>query len=298
MKGIILAGGAGTRMYPITKAISKQIIPVYDKPMIYYPLSVLMLAGIREILVISTPSDIGVYKFLLEDGSKLGLDIKYAIQEEPNGLAQAFPIAAKNGFFHDRHHCPKDTPVCLILGDNIFHGQSFTHILEQSARLDDGAIVFGYWVKDPQRYGVVEFDWDGKVLSLEEKPILPKSNYAVTGLYFYGSSDEVCGYVRNMKPSARGEYEITDLNRIFARQDRLFVHTLGRGFAWLDTGTHDSLLEAANYIKTVESRQGLKIACIEEIAFTQKYIDETQFKKIIDGYKGNPYGEYLKTLLN
>jgi glucose-1-phosphate thymidylyltransferase len=263
MKGIILAGGAGTRLYPITQSISKQIIPVYDKPMIYYPLSVLMLAGIREILIISTPTDISLYKNLLGNGKQLGLDISYKIQPSPDGLAQAFILGEE--FIGDDN-------VCMILGDNIFYGYNFRSILEDAARLEDGAVVFGYYVNDPDRYGVVDFDQNGKVISIEEKPKQPKSNYAVTGLYFY--SNDVVEKAKKLKPSARGELEITDLNRIFLEESSLNVKLLGRGFAWLDTGTHDSLLQASNFIATIEQRQGLKVSCIEEIAYKKGFINK------------------------
>lgn len=287
MKGIILAGGSGTRLYPITKSISKQIIPVYDKPMIYYPLSVLMLAGIREILIISTPHDIPLYKNLLEDGSQLGIQIQYAVQPSPDGLAQAFIIGEE--------FIGNDS-VCMILGDNIFYGYNFRAILEEAALLNDGALVFGYYVNDPERYGVAEFDETGKVLSLEEKPAEPKSNYAVTGLYFY--SNDVVQKAKSLKPSARGELEITDLNRLYLEEGRLNVKLLGRGFAWLDTGTHDSLLQASNFIATIEQRQGLKVSCIEEIAFKKGYINREQLLELAKPLLKNQYGEYLHKLAN
>ena len=287
MKGIILAGGSGTRLYPITKSISKQIIPVYDKPMIYYPLSVLMLAGIREILIISTPKDISLYEDLLGDGSQFGIQLEYAIQPSPDGLAQAFIIGEK--FIGDDQ-------VCLILGDNIFYGYNFSTILGEAGKLEDGALVFGYYVNDPERYGVVDFDEAGTVLSIEEKPKEPKSNYAVTGLYFY--SNDVVEKAKALKPSTRGELEITDLNRIFLEEGRLKVQLLGRGFAWLDTGTHDSLLQASNFIATIEQRQGLKVSCLEEIAFKKGYIDKEQLLKLAEPLMKNQYGEYLFKLAN
>lgn len=282
MKGIILAGGSGTRLYPITKSISKQIIPIYDKPMIYYPLSVLMLAGIREILIISTPKDIHLYQDLLEDGSQLGIKLEYAIQPSPDGLAQAFIIGEE--FIGD-------DSVCLVLGDNIFYGYNFRSILQEAASLKDGAIVFGYYVNDPDRYGVAEFDDNGKVLSIEEKPEHPKSNYAVTGLYFYGN--DVVKKAISLKPSKRGELEITDLNKIYLDEGRLNMKLLGRGFAWLDTGTHESLMQASNFIHTIEERQGLKVSCIEEIAFLCGYINKDQLLKLAEPLKKNQYGEYL-----
>jgi len=286
MKGIILAGGSGTRLYPITKSISKQIIPVYDKPMIYYPLSVLMLAGIREILIISTPKDIHLYEDLLGDGAQLGLQLKYKIQPSPDGLAQAF-ILGDEFIGNDN--------VCLVLGDNIFYGYRFGTTLLETAKLEDGAVVFGYWVKDPERYGVVEFDDKGNVLSIEEKPAKPKSNFAVTGLYFY--SNDVIDKAKSLKPSARGELEITDLNRLYLQENRLKVQLLGRGFAWLDTGTHDSLLQASNYIATIEARQGLKVSCIEEIAYNRGFINKEQLLLLAEEYRKNPYGEYLRSLI-
>jgi glucose-1-phosphate thymidylyltransferase len=287
MKGIILAGGAGTRLYPITKSISKQIIPIYDKPMIYYPLSVLMLAGIREILIISTPKDIHLYQDLLGDGSHLGIRLSYEIQPSPDGLAQAFIIGEK--FIGNDN-------VSLILGDNIFYGYGFSRILMQAATIEDGATVFGYYVNNPQRYGVVEFDESGKVLSIEEKPEKPKSNFAVTGLYFY--SNDVIEKAQSLKPSKRGELEITDLNRLYLKENRLNVELLGRGFAWLDTGTHESLLQASNYIATIEQRQGLKIACVEEIAYKKGFINKNQLIKLGDELNNNQYGEYLLKIAN
>lgn len=287
MKGIILAGGSGTRLYPITKSISKQIIPIYDKPMIYYPLSVLMLAGIKEILIISTPKDIHLYQDLLDDGSQLGLKIEYAIQPSPDGLAQAFIIGEK--------FIGNDS-VCMVLGDNIFYGYNFSSILEEASHLEDGAVVFGYYVNDPERYGVAEFDESGKVLSIEEKPEVPKSNYAVTGLYFY--SNDVIKKALGLKPSKRGELEITDLNRLYLEEGRLKMKLLGRGFAWLDTGTHESLMQASNFIHTIEERQGLKVSCIEEIAFLKGYINKEQLLKLAEPLKKNQYGEYLIKLAN
>lgn len=287
MKGIILAGGSGTRLYPVTKSISKQIIPVYDKPMIYYPLSVLMLAGIREILIISTPQDIHLYENLLGDGSTLGIHLHYAIQPSPDGLAQAF-IIGEEFVANDN--------VCMILGDNIFYGFNFSRTLREAAKLEDGAIVFGYYVNDPERYGVAEFDDAGNVLSLEEKPTVPKSNYAVTGLYFY--SNDVIQKSKALKPSKRGELEITDLNRLYLEEGRLKVQLMGRGMAWLDTGTHDSLLEASNFIATIENRQGLKVACIEEIAFRYGYINREQLLALAEPLKKNHYGEYLIKIAN
>lgn len=282
MKGIILAGGSGTRLYPITQAISKQIIPVYDKPMIYYPLSVLMLAGIQEVLIISTPKDIHLYQDLLKDGSQLGMKLTYAIQPSPDGLAQAFIIGEE--------FIGNDS-VCLVLGDNIFYGYGFGKILLETAEIKDGAVVFGYYVKDPERYGVAEFDAKGNVLSLEEKPKNPKSNYAVTGLYFY--SNDVVKKAKSLKPSPRGELEITDLNRLYLNEKRLKVELLGRGMAWLDTGTHESLLQASNFIYTIEERQGLKVSCIEEIAYTRGFINKEQLLKLAEPLKKNQYGEYL-----
>ena len=285
MKGIILAGGSGTRLYPITRSISKQIIPVYDKPMIYYPLSVLMLAGIREILIISTPTDIRLYENLFGDGSQLGLKLSYVVQPSPDGLAQAFILGEE--FIGDDN-------VCMILGDNIFYGYNFSSILEDAATLEDGSIVFGYYVNDPDRYGVVEFDDEGKVISIEEKPDHPKSNYAVTGLYFY--SNDVVQKAKNLKPSKRGELEITDLNKLYLQEGRLNVKLLGRGFAWLDTGTHESLLQASNYVATIEQRQGLKVSCIEEIAFKKGFISKEQLIELAQPLSKNQYGQYLLKL--
>jgi len=282
MKGIILAGGSGTRLYPITRSISKQIIPVYDKPMIYYPLSVLMLAGIREILIISTPEDLNLYENLLEDGSQLGLSLSYAKQPSPDGLAQAFLIGEE--------FIGMDT-VSLILGDNIFYGHGFGKTLQKAAGLKEGAEIFGYFVNDPERYGVVEFNSSGKAVSLEEKPVCPKSKYAVTGLYFYGN--DVIGKAKSLKPSNRGELEITDLNRLYLQEEKLRVQIMGRGMAWLDTGTHESLLQASNYIHTIEQRQGLKISCIEEIAFKMGFIDRAQLLKHAEMLTKSAYGQYL-----
>ena len=283
MKGIILAGGSGTRLFPATKSISKQIIPVYDKPMIYYPLSALMLSGIREILIISTPKDIHLYEELLGDGKQLGLNLKYETQASPDGLAQAFLIG--ESFIGNN-------PVCLILGDNIFYGHGFGKtLLDIGENFDEGATVFGYYVRDPQRYGVVEFTKTGQVISLEEKPKKPKSNYAVTGLYFYDNT--VVQKAKSLKPSARGELEITDLNKLYLEEDNLMVKLLGRGLAWLDTGTHDSLLQASNFIATLETRQGLKASCIEEIAYKRNYITKSELLQLAEPMKNSQYGQYL-----
>lgn len=287
MKGIILAGGAGTRLFPITISISKQIVPIYDKPMIYYPLSVLMMAGIREILIISTPKDITLYETLFKDGSHLGLNIQYAIQPSPDGLAQAFIIG---------EHFIQNEPVCMILGDNIFYGYGLRKMVKEAAQLTEGAMVFGYYVKDPERYGVAEFDKNGNVVSIEEKPKQPKSNFAITGLYFYDST--VVEKAKSLKPSARGELEITDLNKLYLQENKLKVKLLSRGMAWLDTGTHESLLMASNFIATIEQRQGLKVACIEEIAYREGFIDKDQLQSLAQFYRNNPYGDYLLDIVN
>lgn len=287
MKGIILAGGSGTRLYPLTKSISKQIIPVYDKPMIYYPLSTLMLAGIREILIISTPRDLPVFQELLGDGSQLGMELQYAVQEEPRGLADAFIIGA-DFIGNDR--------VALVLGDNIFYGRSFSKILKDAADREKGATIFGYYVRDPREYGVVEFDEEGKAISIEEKPENPKSNFAVPGLYFY--DNDVVDIARNVKPSARGEIEITSINNEYLNRGLLYVETLGRGFAWLDTGNHDDLLDAADFVAAFQKRQGLYISCIEEIAYKRGFINKEQMLKLAEPLLKTEYGKYMVEVAN
>jgi glucose-1-phosphate thymidylyltransferase len=286
MKGIILAGGAGTRLFPVTQVICKQLLPVYDKPLVYYPLSVLMLAGIREILVISTPESTPLFQRLLGDGSQLGLKLSYKVQDSPNGLAQAFVLGEE--FIGS-------SSVCLVLGDNIFYGHGFSGMLRDAAATEDGATVFGYFVNDPERYGVVEFDACGNAVSIEEKPEKPKSRYAVVGLYFY--DNEVVSIAKSLKPSPRGEYEITDVNREYLRRGKLRVKLMSRGYAWLDTGTHDSLAEATSYVKAIQDRQGLKISCIEEIAYKMKFIDRRQFAALAASLRKSTYGEYLERIL-
>ncbi|MET4726672.1 glucose-1-phosphate thymidylyltransferase [Lysobacter enzymogenes] len=285
-KGIILAGGSGTRLYPITQAISKQLLPVYDKPMIYYPLSVLMLAGIREVLVINTPHEQPLFQHLLGDGSQWGMRIEYAVQPSPDGLAQAYLIG---------RDFVAGEPSCLVLGDNIFHGPGLTSILKRADARREGATVFGYWVSDPERYGVAEFDADGRVIGLEEKPLKPRSRYAVTGLYFYDG--RASDFADRLKPSARGELEITDLNRMYLDEGSLHLEQLGRGYAWLDTGTHQSLLEASNFIETIETRQGLRICCPEEIAYGNGWIDAGQLTDLARPLAKNGYGQYLLSLI-
>lgn len=282
MKGIILAGGSGTRLFPLTKAVSKQLLPIYDKPMIYYPLSVLMLAGIREILIISTPHDLPLFRCLLGDGAQLGIKLSYAEQPKPEGLAQAFIIGRE--FIGT-------SPVALILGDNIFYGHNFSQVLKEASQLKDGALIFAYPVADPERYGVIEFDADGKALSLEEKPARPKSKYAIPGLYFY--DNQVVDIAARLEPSPRGELEITDLNLVYLKAGKMRVHSLGRGFAWLDTGTHDSMYQAASFVQTVQVRQGFKMACIEEIAFALGYITRAQLRALGTEMAKNEYGQYL-----
>ncbi|HEB31049.1 MAG TPA: glucose-1-phosphate thymidylyltransferase [Spirochaetes bacterium] len=286
MKGIILAGGAGTRLYPITQVVCKQLLPVYDKPMIYYPLSVLMLSGIREILIISTPQDLPRFKDLFGDGSRLGLSFSYAEQAAPNGLAEAFIIG--EGFIGN-------SSVCLVLGDNIFYGHNLQEMLKDAAAQKSGSTIFGYYVRDPKRYGVVDFDKDGNVTSIEEKPQIPKSNYAVVGLYYY--DNEVIKIAKSIKPSGRGELEITDVNKEYLKRGNLRVKLMGRGFAWLDTGTHDSLVDATAFVKTIEDRQGLKISCVEEIAYRMGYISTGGLKKLAEPLEKSGYGEYLLNLL-
>lgn len=286
MKGIVLAGGSGTRLHPVTRVVSKQLLPVYDKPMVYYPLSLLMLAGIREVLIISTPQDLPDYRELLGDGSRIGMDLSYCEQPRPEGLAQAF-ILGREFLAHG--------PACLVLGDNVLYGHGLSEILQRSAELTSGARIFGYWVRDPRSYGVVEFDTDGRALSLEEKPAEPRSNYAVPGLYFYGP--DVCELAAGLEPGPRGELEITDLNRLYLERGELEVEMLGRGYAWLDAGTHKSLIEASNFIQAIEERQGLKVGCLQEIAWSNGWITTEGFRRETEAAGASTYGDYLKEVL-
>ena len=286
MKGIVLAGGSGTRLHPVTRVVSKQLLPVYDKPMVYYPLSLLMLAGIREVLVISTPRDLPTYRELLGSGDRLGMSFEYCVQPSPDGLAQAFLLGSD--FL-------AGSPACLVLGDNILHGHGLSGLLQRAARLEEGALIFGYWVRDPHRYGVVEFADGGRAVSLEEKPQRPRSHYAVPGLYFYGP--DVCEVASELRPSARGELEITDLNRVYLERGDLRVEVLGRGYAWLDAGTHRSLIEASNFIQAIEERQGLKIGCLEEIAWRSGWITDDQLSRAAEDAGSSSYGDYLATIL-
>ena len=287
MKGIILAGGSGTRLYPITRVVSKQLLPIYDKPMIYYPLSILMLAGIRDIIVVSTPEDLPKFEALLRDGRQWGVNFSYVVQPKPEGIAQAF-IVAKDHIVGEN--------VCLILGDNIFYGHGLPEQINSAAARKEGASVFGYWVKNPQRYGVVNFDDDGKAIDIEEKPAKPKSHWAVTGLYFYDK--QVVDFAEQLKPSARGELEITDLNMVYLQREQLYVEKIGRGVAWLDTGTHESMMQASGFIEVIEQRQGLKVACIEEIAYRMGYIDAEQVLRLAHPLEKNNYGQYLVEIIN
>ncbi len=286
MKGIVLAGGSGTRLHPVTRVVSKQLLPVYDKPMVYYPLSLLMLAGIREVLIISTPQDLPDYRELLGDGSRIGMDLSYCEQPRPEGLAQAFILGRE--FL-------ADGPACLVLGDNVLYGHGLSEILQRSAELTSGARIFGYWVRDPRSYGVVEFDANGRALTLEEKPATPRSNYAVPGLYFYGP--DVCELAAGLEPGPRGELEITDLNRLYLERDELEVEMLGRGYAWLDAGTHKSLIEASNFIQAIEERQGLKVGCLQEIAWSNGWITTEGFRRETEAAGASTYGDYLKEVL-